>query len=86
MFYAENYVGLPKILERLKVYAAERKKLEATNKHYLPVDYFEPSKLLEECAAAANAGTKVPPGASLIELVLQKQRKAGSGTGPFSKL
>merc|ERR1719408_1031820 len=74
MFYAENYVGLPKILEQLKVYAAEAKKRYTTNDHYLPVDYFEPSKLLEDCAAAANQGIKVPPGASLIEMVLTKQR------------
>mmetsp|Transcript_47103 Transcript_47103/g.108869 ORF Transcript_47103/g.108869 Transcript_47103/m.108869 type:complete len:752 (+) Transcript_47103:44-2299(+) len=84
MFYAEHYVGLPKLLERLKVYAAQAKQRYSTNPAYLPVDYFEPSKLLEACAA--RQGTKVPPGASLVEVVLRQLRSGGSGTGPFSKL
>jgi 3-hydroxyacyl-CoA dehydrogenase len=86
MFYAENYVGLPKILERLRVYAADAKKRYTTNKHYLPIDYFEPSKLLEACAAKQAEGMAVPPGASLIEFVMTEYRKKASGTGPFSKL
>merc|ERR1719379_2598443 len=85
MFYAENYVGLPKLLERLKVYAAQAKERYTSNKAYLPVDYFEPSKLLEECVAKAGS-IKVPPGMSLIEAVLKQSRKANGGPGPFSKL
>jgi len=84
MFYAENYVGLPKLLERLKVYAAEAKKRYTTNKQYLPVDYFEPSKLLEACVA--KMGTPVPPGSSLIETVLKQHRAGNAAAGPFSKL
>merc|ERR1712061_802407 len=77
MFYAENYAGLKKILERLKVYAAEAKKRYTTNKHYLPIDYFEPSKLLEDCVA--NQGIQRKPGMSLVETMLSQQRKSGSG-------
>jgi 3-hydroxyacyl-CoA dehydrogenase len=84
MFYAENYVGFPKILERLKVYDAEAKKRYTSNKHYLPIDYFEPSKLLEKCAA--QSGMKVPPGMSLIDVVLKEHRKSSNAPGPFSKL
>jgi len=84
MFWAENYIGFPKILERLKVYAADAKKRYTTNSHYLPNDYFEPSKLLEQCAA--KSGMKVPPGTSLIEMVLKESRKANSAPGPFAKL
>merc|ERR1740138_1019462 len=81
MFYAEHYVGLPKILERLKVYAADAKKRYTTNKHYLPIDYFEPSKLLEVCAAQQAQGLKVPPGVSLIEAVLSEYRKKVGSSG-----
>jgi len=84
MFYAENYVGFKKILERLKVYDAKAKERYTKNPHYLPIDYFEPSKLLEACAA--KEGTKVFPGQTLIDVVLAEQRKKGSGAGPFSKL
>lgn len=84
MFYAENYVGFKKILERLKVYDAKAKERYTKNSHYLPIDYFEPSKLLEACAA--KEGTKVFPGQTLIDVVLAEQRKKGSGAGPFSKL
>jgi 3-hydroxyacyl-CoA dehydrogenase len=86
MFYAENYVGLPKLLERLKVYAAEAKKRYTSNPAYLPVDYFEPSKLLEVCAAEQAKGTKPPPGVSLIQAVLSQFRKKVPAEGPFSKL
>jgi 3-hydroxyacyl-CoA dehydrogenase len=86
MFYAEHYVGLPKILERLKAYAADAKKRYTTNKHYLPIDYFEPSKLLEVCAAKQAEGMTVPPGASLIEFVTTEYRQTASSSGPFSKL
>jgi 3-hydroxyacyl-CoA dehydrogenase len=80
MFYAENYVGLPKLAERLKVYAAEAKKRYTTNKHYLPVDYFEPSKLLLECVQAEQMGmkAKVPPGVPLVDAVLDFKKK-GAG-------
>merc|ERR1712203_1003596 len=84
MFYAEHYVGFAKILERCKFYAAEAKKRYTTNSHYLPVDYFKPSKLLEECVAKAGS-IKVPPGVSLIDAVL-KTRKGSGGPGPFAKL
>ena len=36
---------------------------------YLPINYFEPSKLLEACAA--KQGTKVFPGQTLIDVVLK---------------
>merc|ERR1712137_392670 len=87
MFWAENYVGLEKILERCKVYAAQARERVAKNKHYLPVDYFEPSKLLEECVAK-KASTKVWPGFSLIQTILDKKKAEGSlaGPGPFAKL
>mmetsp|Transcript_68653 Transcript_68653/g.164834 ORF Transcript_68653/g.164834 Transcript_68653/m.164834 type:complete len:747 (-) Transcript_68653:210-2450(-) len=75
MFWAENFVGFPTVLERVKVYNAQAKERFTKNSHYLPVDYFEPSKLLEECAAMH--GTKAPPGQSLIDLALKK-RKGGS--------
>jgi len=77
MFYAENYVGLPKILERLKVYAAEAKKRYTTNKHYLPVDYFEPSQLLIDCVQAEQMGmkAKVPPGVPMVDAVLDFKKK-----------
>jgi len=77
MFYAENYVGLPRILERLRVYAAQAKERYTSNPHYLPVDYFEPSPLLVECAA--KQGMRLPPGQTLIETVLQQRRAAGPG-------
>eukprot|EP00435_Cladocopium_sp_Y103_P039887 s605_g10.t1 len=47
MFFAENYVGFQKILERLKVYDAQAKERYTKNSAYLPIDYFVPSKLLE---------------------------------------
>merc|ERR1711959_579301 len=49
MFYAEKYVGLPALLERLKHYDAEARKRYTSNKSYRPIDYFTPSNLLEEC-------------------------------------
>merc|ERR1719198_1802812 len=85
MFWAENYAGLDKMLDRLKVYDSQAKERVAKNKVYLPVDYFEPSKLLEECVA--KKGLKVPPGSSLIEQVLKQKRSGGAAApGPFSKL
>eukprot|EP00931_Biecheleriopsis_adriatica_P055077 TRINITY_DN3248_c0_g1_i1.p1 TRINITY_DN3248_c0_g1~~TRINITY_DN3248_c0_g1_i1.p1 ORF type:complete len:773 (+),score=235.67 TRINITY_DN3248_c0_g1_i1:283-2319(+) len=84
MFFAEHYVGFQKILERLKEYDVKAKERYTKNPHYLPIDYFEPSKLLVACAA--KQGAKVPPGASLIDLVLKEMRSKGSGAGPFSKL
>jgi len=72
MFYAENYIGLPRLLERLRVYAAQAKERYTSNPHYLPVDYFEPSPLLVECAA--KQGMRLPPGQSLIETVLEQRR------------
>ncbi|CAE8669350.1 unnamed protein product [Polarella glacialis] len=86
MFFAENYVGFPKILERLKVYNAAAKERFTKNKHYLPVDYFEPSKLLEMVAEAQKKGVKAPPGRTLIDVVLKEHRGKSSSPGPFSKL
>jgi len=85
MFFAENYVGFAKILERLKVYDAQAKERYTKNPQYLPVDYFEPSKLLIECAAKQGS-TKVPPGQTLIDVVLKQVRAKGNAPGPFSKL
>ncbi|CAJ1382172.1 unnamed protein product [Effrenium voratum] len=85
MFFAENYTGFKKILEKLKVFDAQAKERYTKNSQYLPVHYFEPSKLLEACAA--KEGTKVFPGQTLIDVVLKEFRKSGSaGAGPFSKL
>eukprot|EP00405_Crypthecodinium_cohnii_P017594 CAMPEP_0206462936 /NCGR_PEP_ID=MMETSP0324_2-20121206/26282_1 /ASSEMBLY_ACC=CAM_ASM_000836 /TAXON_ID=2866 /ORGANISM="Crypthecodinium cohnii, Strain Seligo" /LENGTH=783 /DNA_ID=CAMNT_0053935201 /DNA_START=48 /DNA_END=2400 /DNA_ORIENTATION=- len=80
MFYAENYVGLAKVLERVQVYNKEAKERFTKNKAYLPVDYFEPSKLLIACAQAEKAGmkAKVPPGVPLIDAVIAAQKKGNS--------
>eukprot|EP00439_Symbiodinium_sp_Y106_P021163 s596_g2.t1 len=67
MFYAENYAGFKKILERVKYYSEQAKERFTKNSNYLPIDYFEPSKLLEACAA--KEGTKVFPGQTLIDVV-----------------
>eukprot|EP00932_Pfiesteria_piscicida_P008297 SRR837773.18662.p2 GENE.SRR837773.18662~~SRR837773.18662.p2 ORF type:complete len:757 (-),score=442.38 SRR837773.18662:3-1985(-) len=82
MFFAENYVGLPKLLERLKVYGAEAKQRFTTNKHYLPVDYFEPSQLLMDCVQAEQMGmkAKVPPGVPLVDAVLNFKKKQGGAS------
>jgi len=81
MFWAENYVGLPVVLEKLKVYAAQAKERFTNNKAYLPVDYFEPSKLLIECVQAEKAGMKkkVPVGVPLVDAVLAFKKKQGKG-------
>ncbi|CAE7651488.1 ehhadh [Symbiodinium microadriaticum] len=84
MFYAENYAGFKKILERVKYYNEQAKERFTKNSNYLPVDYFEPSKLLEACAA--KEGTKVFPGQTLIDVVLADFRKKSSAPGPFAKL
>mmetsp|Transcript_112008 Transcript_112008/g.327556 ORF Transcript_112008/g.327556 Transcript_112008/m.327556 type:complete len:744 (-) Transcript_112008:41-2272(-) len=81
MFYAENFVGLPRVLEGLRVYAAQAKERYTTNPHYMPIDYFDPSPLLVECAS--KQGMRLPPGMSLIETVLEQRRAAGT---PSSKL
>ena len=95
MFYAENYAGFKKILERVKYYNQQAKagssacaglwnakeafpvKMQqkwpksshseaqdrfTKNSNYLPIDYFEPSKLLEACAAkeGTKAGFAIP--------------------------
>mmetsp|Transcript_6211 Transcript_6211/g.10323 ORF Transcript_6211/g.10323 Transcript_6211/m.10323 type:complete len:741 (-) Transcript_6211:79-2301(-) len=67
MFYAEKYVGLPYMLERLKVYAAEAKAGFSKNPMLLPHDYFEPSPLLEACVAKKDMD--VPAGRTLIEVM-----------------
>jgi len=88
MFFAENYVGYAKLLERLKEYAAEAKQRYTTNKAYLPVDYFEPCQLLVECAAAEKAGfkSKVPPGVPLVDAVMDFKKKGGDVAAMASKL
>jgi 3-hydroxyacyl-CoA dehydrogenase len=87
MFWAENYVGFPKILERLKVFNAQARERFTKNKHYLPIDYFEPSKLLEAIATKQTSGAKAPPGRTLIDVVLKEMKGAGlQAKGPFSKL
>mmetsp|Transcript_11728 Transcript_11728/g.31657 ORF Transcript_11728/g.31657 Transcript_11728/m.31657 type:complete len:755 (+) Transcript_11728:54-2318(+) len=87
MFYAEHYVGFPKLLERMKFHAAETKYRYTTNTHYLPVDYFEPSQLLIDCAEAEQSGmkAKVPAGVPLVDAVLQS-RKKGAGASASSRL
>jgi len=84
IFFAENYVGLPKLVERLKVYATEAKQRYTTNSHYLPVDYFEPSQLLLDCVQAEQMGmkAKVPPGVPLVDAVLDFKRKGGKAPPP----
>jgi len=74
MFFAENYTGFKIIVERLKAYDAQAKERYTKNPAYLPVDYFEPSKLLVECAAAEGK-TKVPPGMMLADVVLKEYKK-----------
>jgi 3-hydroxyacyl-CoA dehydrogenase len=82
LFFAENYVGYPKLLERLKVYAAEAKQRYTTNSHYLPVDYFEPSQLLIDCVQAEQMGmkAKVPAGVPLVDAVLNFKKKGGDAS------
>jgi len=80
MFFAEHYVGLPKLLERLKVYAAETKQRYTSNKTLLPVDYFEPSQLLVDCVQGIQSGMtkQVPAGVPVVDAVLQFKKKGGS--------
>lgn len=85
MFYAENYVGFKKILERVKVYNAQAKERFTKNKHYLPVDYYEPSKFLE-ALAAKEGKVQVGPGQTLIDIVLREHLKGSSAPGPFARL
>jgi 3-hydroxyacyl-CoA dehydrogenase len=59
MFWADNYVGLDKVLERLRFYNEEARKRYTTNKNYRKIDYYEPSKLLEECVGAGKTLTQV---------------------------
>ena len=70
------------------------------NSNYLPIDYFEPSKLLEACAAKEGTKAGLPsleraspglacqvfPGQTLIDVVLADFRKKSSAPGPFAKL
>jgi len=84
MFFAENYAGFKTILEKLKVFDAQAKERYTKNPQYLPINYFEPSKLLEACAA--KEGMKVFPGQTVIDVVLKDFRKSSPGPGPFSKL
>eukprot|EP00927_Polykrikos_kofoidii_P071249 TRINITY_DN67544_c0_g1_i1.p1 TRINITY_DN67544_c0_g1~~TRINITY_DN67544_c0_g1_i1.p1 ORF type:complete len:576 (-),score=111.95 TRINITY_DN67544_c0_g1_i1:170-1771(-) len=77
MFYAENYVGYTKILERLKVYAAQARERYTKNDRYLPTDYFEPSKLLVECAKR-QADTEVVPGMMLVDMVRERMSSSPS--------
>jgi len=84
MFFAENYAGFKTILEKLKVFDKQAKERYTKNPQYLPIDYFEPSKLLEACAA--KEGMQVFPGQTVIDVVLKDFRKSSPGPGPFSKL
>merc|ERR1712139_227747 len=47
MFYAENYVGLKPLLEKLRAFDADAKERPKNGGKYR--DYFAPSKLLELC-------------------------------------
>jgi len=78
MFWAEREVGLATILDSLKVYDAAAKERYTKNPVHLPVDYFEPSALLEKCVAKIKQGVKAPPGMSLIEVVMKESAKAGA--------
>jgi 3-hydroxyacyl-CoA dehydrogenase len=82
MFFAENYVGYAKILERIKVYEAQAKERFTKNPVYLPIDYFEPSKLLVECAKQ-QGNVHVPPGKMLVDVVRENMTNSG---GTSSKL
>jgi len=73
MFWAQNYVGFKKIVERLQVYDAQAKERFSKNKHYLPIDYFEPSRLLQECAKQQGTA-QVPPGMMLPDFVLSQSK------------
>merc|ERR1711981_998130 len=49
MFYAETYVGLRPLLEKLRVFDADAKERPKNGGKYR--DYFAPSKLLEHCVS-----------------------------------
>jgi len=59
MFWADNYVGLENVLKRLQFYDEQARKRVSVNKNYRPVDYFKPSKLLEDCVAQGKTLTQV---------------------------
>lgn len=49
LFYADKYVGLPKLLETLKKYDQITEDRAKSNPNYPYHDYFRPSKLLIDC-------------------------------------
>ncbi len=51
MFYAENILGLGRLLQRLRHHDAEARKRYKNPFYtcYKPAEYFAPAKLLEEC-------------------------------------
>jgi len=51
MHWADNWLGLDEVLEKLKKYDAHAKQMKASNPNYWYHDYFVPSKLLEECVS-----------------------------------
>lgn len=51
MHWADNWITLPVLLEKLKQYDAHAKQMKASNPNYWYHDYFVPSKLLETCVA-----------------------------------
>jgi 3-hydroxyacyl-CoA dehydrogenase len=76
MFYAEKYVGLPTILEKLKAFDADAK-LRPQNGQQKYRDYFVPSKLLEFC---------VQKQISSIQEGVELWRSEGPGSKMASKL
>ena len=49
MFYADRYIGLPILLEKLRKYDALTQERARSNPNYPYHGYFKPAKLLEEC-------------------------------------
>jgi 3-hydroxyacyl-CoA dehydrogenase len=71
MFFAEKVLGLPKLLEKLKVYDAQNKqRVQDFPVYGKPGVHFEPSKLLEACVAQQKPLAEVlktwKPGASKL--------------------
>ncbi|KAF4677362.1 hypothetical protein FOL47_001948 [Perkinsus chesapeaki] len=52
MHWADNYIGLKYLLERLRFYDNQAAERCAKNKNYRKPKYCEPSRLLEECVEA----------------------------------
>lgn len=59
MHWANNELGLDVLLEGLKKYDAQAKKMKADNPNYFYHDYFVPNKLLVECVTKKKSLAQV---------------------------